>query len=80
MVRLDRFWKSLVRHIFSATKITAKKYNHLIDKFPETLQNIYDPNWFPESFVTIAKVPSEIKQQLKNHHPQIQLSNHIVEN
>ena len=41
---LQRFWKSLVRHIFPATKLIAETYPRMITKLPETLHYIYDPN------------------------------------
>ena len=44
---LHRFWKSLVRHIFPATKLIAETYPRIITKLPETLHFIFDPNWFP---------------------------------
>ena len=42
---LHRFWKSLVRHIFPATKlIETEIYPRIIPKLPETLYYIYDPS------------------------------------
>ena len=37
---LYRFWKSLVRHIFPATKLIAETYPRIISKLPETLHYI----------------------------------------
>ena len=63
-----RFWKNLVRHIFTATKLIAETYTQLIPKLPETLHYIYDPNWFPHNFITITEVPSETIQKLSINH------------
>ena len=62
------FGKSLVRHIFTAIKLIAETYSQLISKLPETLHYIYDSIWFPQNFVTITKVPSEIIQKLSINH------------
>ena len=45
-----KFWKSLVRHIFPATKLKAETYPRIISKLPETLHHKYDPNWFRKKF------------------------------
>ena len=44
-----------------------------MDKIPETLQYMYDPNCFPENFLTTTEVPSKLIKQLKINHSQIQL-------
>ena len=49
---IHRFWKSLVRHIFPATKLIAEAYPQLISKLPETSHYIYDLIWFPQNFVS----------------------------
>ena len=41
---IHQFWKNLTGHIFSATKLIAGKHQHLIDKLPDALQYIYDPD------------------------------------
>ena len=53
---------------FTATKTIAEKYHNLKNKLQELLQYIYDPNSFPENFITITEVTSEIIQQLKIDH------------
>ena len=62
---IHRFWKSLVRHIFTATQQISEAHPQLIPKIHETLQYIYDKNWFPQNFVNIPELPSETMQ--KNH-------------
>ena len=55
-----RFWKSLVRHIFTATKLKAETYLEILSKLPETLYYIFDPNWFPQKFLNITQVPFKL--------------------
>ena len=73
------FWKSLVRHIFPATKLIAETYLKIINKLPETLHYIYDPNWFPQNFVNITEVPSEIIHKLSINHQNIDDRNYNAE-
>ena len=61
---IHTFWKNLVRHIFPPTKLIAETKPELICKLPETLHYIYDPNWFPQSFVNITEVPPEVIRKL----------------
>ena len=70
---IHRFWKSLVRHIFPATKLIAQTYSQLITKLPETLQYIYDPDWFPQNFINIPEIPSETIQKLSINHQNIEI-------
>ena len=62
-----------VRHIFTATQQISKAYPRLIPKLPETLQYIYDKNWFPQKFVNFPKIPSENiqKRSLNRKHIEI---------
>ena len=76
---LQRFWKSLVRHIFTATQHIAEAYPHIIPKVPETLQYIYDKDWFPENFVYIPETPSETIQKLLLIRKHIQITNFNAE-
>ena len=62
---IHRCWKSLVCHIFPATKLIEKTYPQLLDKLPETLQFVYDSDWLPENFIVIKIVPSENIQKIK---------------
>ena len=39
---MQRFWKSLLRNIFSATKLITEAYPQIIPRLPETLHYIYD--------------------------------------
>ena len=65
--------------MFSASKLIAENYHHLVNKLSETMQNFYDPNWLPENFVTIKEVSSEFIQQLKTDHLITQFRNHKAE-
>ena len=66
---IHRFWKSLVRHIFPATKLLADTFIQILPKLPETLHHIYHPNWFPQNFVNLPETPSKTIQKLTiNHH------------
>ena len=56
------FWNSLMRHIFSATELIAESYPQLMGQLQEPLHCIYDPDWFPENFITFIEVPSETIQ------------------
>ena len=51
-----------------------------MNQLPRTLQYIYDSNWFPENFLTITEVPSEIIQKLKINHKKNEIKNHNAEN
>ena len=46
------------------TKLIAETFPHMLPKLPDTLQYIYDVNWFPENFVNITELPSETIQRL----------------
>ena len=46
---------------------------------PETLHYIYDPNWFPQSFVNIPEIPSETIQKLSINHHNIEIGNYNAE-
>ena len=70
---MHRFWKSRVGHIFPATKLTAETYPQLISKLPETLHYIYDSNWFPQNFIAITEIPSEIIQKLSINRNNIEI-------
>ena len=66
---IHRLWKRLVRHIFPAKKTNPhipETYPHLMDKLQETLQYIFDSNWFPEGIITITKLPLENYTKIKN--------------
>ena len=76
---LHRLWKSLVRHIFPATKLIAETYPGIITKLPETLHYIYDPNWFPQNFRDISEIPSEIIPKLSINHQNIDIKNYSAE-
>ena len=76
---LHRFLKSLVRHIFPATKLKAEIYPRIITKIPETPHYIYDPNWFPQNFVNITEIPSEAIQKLSINHQNIEIKNYNAE-
>ena len=52
----------------------------MITKLPETLHYIYDSNWFPENFVTITEVQSELIQRVKIAHNNIEIIIHNAEN
>ena len=73
---IHRFWKSLVRHIFPATKLIAETYPGIFTKLPETLLYIYDPNCFPQNFVNITKILSEVIQKLSANHQNIENKNY----
>ena len=72
---IHRFWKSLVRHIFTATTHIAEAYPHIKPKLPEKLQYIYDKDWFPDNFVNIPEMSSETIQQLLLNRKHIQITN-----
>ena len=76
---LHRFWKNLVRHIFTATQHMAEAYPHIISKLPETLQYIYDKDWFPDNFVNIPEIPSDTIQKLPLNRKHIQITNYNAE-
>ena len=61
---IHRFCKSLLRHIFPATKQIAKAFSQIIPKLPVTLHYIYDPYWIPKNFINVPEIPSEIIQKL----------------
>ena len=75
---IHRFWKSLVRHIFPATKLIAETYPHIPSKLPDTL-HIYDENWFPENFVNIPEIRSETIQKLSINKQYIQIKSYNAE-
>ena len=77
---IHRFWKFLVRHIFSASKIIAGTNPQLIPKMSETLPYNYDPNWFPQNFKIITEVLSETIQKLSINHNNIEIRNYNAEN
>ena len=77
---IHRFWKSLVRHIFPATKLKAETYAQLITNLPETVLYINDPNWFPQNFITFTELPSETIQKLSIDHNKIETKNYNAEN
>ena len=76
---MHRFWKILVRHIFTATQQIAEAYPQILTKLPETLQYIYDKSWFPQNFVNITEVPSEIIQKLSVKCKNIEITNYNAE-
>ena len=76
---IHRFWKSLERHIFTATQHIAEAYPHIIPKLPERLQYIHDKDWFPDNFVNIPEIPSETIQKLLLNLKQIQITNYNAE-
>ena len=76
---IHRFWKSLVRHIFPATKLIAETYPRILTELPETLHYIYDPNWFQQNFVNITELPSETILKLSNNHQNIEIRNYNAE-
>ena len=76
---IHRFWKSLVRHIFTATQHIAEAYPHIIPKLPEKLQYLYDKDWFPDNFVNIPEIPSETIQKLLLNRKHIQITNYNAE-
>ena len=63
-------------HIFSATKILVETRPQLMKTLTETLDYIYDVNWFPGSSVAIRDVASEVKQKLQIDHKNIEIQNH----
>ena len=65
---IHKFWKSLVRHIFTATKLIADTLPQILPKLPETVHYNYDPSWFPQNFVNIPEIPSETIQKLSINH------------
>ena len=76
---IHRFLKSLVRHIFPATKLIAETYPQIITKLPETLHYINDPNWFPQNFISIPEILSETIQKLSINHKSIEIENYNAE-
>ena len=76
---IHRFWKTLLKQIFPATKLITEAYPQLASKLLESLHNIYDPNWFPQSFVKITEVPSKIIQKLSINHNKIEIKNYNAE-
>ena len=78
-IYIYRFWKSLVRHIFPATKLIAETYPRILTKLPETLHYIYDPNCFSQNFLNIPVIPSEIIQKLTINHHNIEIRNYNAE-
>ena len=63
-----RFWKTLVKHIFPATKLISETYPRIITKLPETLLYIYDSFWFSQNFVIITEILSETIQKITINH------------
>ena len=76
---IHRVCKSLVRYTFPATKLIVQKYPQLINKLPETLKYIYDPDWFPQHFINIPEIPSETIQKLSINHQSIEIKNYNAE-
>ena len=76
---IHRFWKSVVRHIFPATKLIAEKYPQIIIKIPETRHYINDPTWLTQNFKKFLEIPSEIIQKLSNNHKKIENKNYNAE-
>ena len=74
---IHKFCKSLVRHVFPATKQVAETYPQITPKIPETLHYIYDPNWFPQNIITITAVPSETIQKSSINHNDIEMKAYI---
>ena len=70
---IHRFRKGLVRHNFPAAKLLAETYTQLIPKLPETLHYFYDPNWFPQNFITVTEVTSENIQKWSINHNKIEI-------
>ena len=76
---IHRFWKSLVRHVFPATKLIADTLTQKLPKLPETLHYIYDSQWFPQNFVNIPDIPFETIQKLTLNHHNIEIKNYNAE-
>ena len=76
---IHRFWKSLVRHIFTANQQVAEAYPHIIPKLPETLQCIYDKNRFRQNFVNITEILSETIQKISLNRKNIEITNYNAE-
>ena len=74
-----RLWKSLVRHIFPATKKTAKIFPQILPRLPERLHYIYDLHWMPQNFISNPEIPSEIIQKLALNHHNIEIKNYNSE-
>ena len=51
-----------------------------MDQIPETLPYIFDLKWFPENFLTVTEVPSEIIQKLKIGYESIEIKSHFAKN
>ena len=75
---IHRFWKSMVRHIFPATRLIAETFPQILPKLPETLHYIYDPHWFPQNFRNVPEIPSKIIQKLTINHHNIEIKNYII--
>ena len=76
---IHRFWKSLVIHIFPATKLMANTFSQIIPKLHDTLHYTYDPDWFPQNFKNISEIPSETIQKLSINHQNIEIKNYNAE-
>ena len=68
-----------MRHIFPATKRIAKTYPQIVPRLPETFQKIYDPSWFPETFVNIPEIPSKTFQKVAINHHNVEIKNYNAE-
>ena len=68
-----------MRHIFPATQLITQSYSQIITKLPETLQYIYDLDWFPQNFINFQEIPSEIIQKLSIKHQNIDIKNYNAE-
>ena len=77
---IHRFCKSLLRHIFPATKQIAKAFSQIVPKLPVTLHYIYDPKWIPQNFINIPEKPSEINQKLAINDQSIEIKNYNAGN
>ena len=76
---IQRYWKSLVRHIFTSTKQIAEAYPHILPRLPKALQYIYYKNWFPQKFVNIQTIPSESIQKLSLKRRNVEVTNYNAE-
>ena len=75
---MHRFWKSLVRHIFPATKLIAEIFSQPLPKLPETLHFMHDPHWLPQNFINIPEIPSETIQKLTMNHHNVEIKNYTA--
>ena len=66
----------MVRHIFPATKLIADTFSQLIPKLLETLDYIYDQDWFSQNFINIPEIPSETIQKLSVNHHNLEIKNY----